>query len=74
MTALTFDPSPPLEEEEEVRFAAADDQAELMRWHYRLGHLPFAKLKMLAKKWRDPSAPGQGPSSQVHGLSIWRHD
>ena len=25
--ALTFDPSPPLKEEEEVRFAAADDQA-----------------------------------------------
>jgi len=27
---------------------AADDQAELMRWHYRLGHLTFAKLKQLA--------------------------
>jgi hypothetical protein len=45
---LTFDPSPPTEEGEDVHLAAADDQAELMRWHYRLGHLTFAKLKQLA--------------------------
>ena len=45
---LTFDPSPPAEEGEDVHLAAADDQAELMRWHYRLGHLTFAKLKQLA--------------------------
>ena len=37
---LTFDPSPPQEEKgEDVHLAAADNQAELMRWHYRLGHL-----------------------------------
>ena len=24
------------------------DQAEFMRWHYRLGHLPYKKLKILA--------------------------
>jgi hypothetical protein len=45
---LTFDPSPPPEEGEDVHLATADDQAELMRWHYRLGHLTFAKLKQLA--------------------------
>jgi hypothetical protein len=45
---LTFDPSPPTEEGEDVHLAAADDQAELMRWHYRLGHHTFAKLKQLA--------------------------
>jgi hypothetical protein len=45
---LTFDPSPPPEEGEDVHLAAADNQAELMRWHYRLGHLTFAKLKQLA--------------------------
>ena len=28
--------------------AASDNQAELMRWHYCLGHLPFSKLKQLA--------------------------
>ena len=44
---LTFDPSPPTEEGEDIHLAAADDQAELMRWHYRLGHLTFAKLKEL---------------------------
>ena len=47
--ALTFDPSPNLEEDEEFDLAAGDPQAELMRWHYRLGHLPFAALKQLAQ-------------------------
>ncbi len=28
--ALTFDPIPPLEEDEEIHLAAADNQAELM--------------------------------------------
>jgi hypothetical protein len=54
MRALTFDPSPPLEDEEETHFVAADDTAKLMRWHYRLGHLSFAKLKMLAKNGEIP--------------------
>jgi hypothetical protein len=45
---LTFDPLPPLDEDEDAPIAAADNQAELMRWHYRLGHLPFPKLKRLA--------------------------
>jgi hypothetical protein len=44
---LTFNSSPPTEEGEDIHLAAADDQAELMRWHYRLGHLTFAKLKEL---------------------------
>ena len=45
---LTFDPSPPLAKDEDAPLAAADDQAELMRWHYCLGHLHFPKLKQLA--------------------------
>ncbi len=45
---LTFDPSPPPEEGEDVNLAATDNQAELMQWHYRLSHLTFAKLKQLA--------------------------
>jgi hypothetical protein len=40
--ALTFDPSPPLAKEDEYSLSAPDDQAELMRWHYRLGHKPFS--------------------------------
>jgi hypothetical protein len=36
---LTFDPLPPIAVDEDVALAAADDQAELMQWHYRLGHL-----------------------------------
>ncbi len=46
--SLTFDPNPPEAEEEDFPLSAADDQAELMRWHYHLGHLTFAKLKQLA--------------------------
>ena len=45
---LTFDPLPPIAADEDVPLAAADDQAELMRWHYRLDHLSFQKLKQLA--------------------------
>jgi hypothetical protein len=45
---LTFDPLPHQEEGEDTQLAAADDQTELMRWHYHLGHLPFSKLKQLA--------------------------
>jgi hypothetical protein len=45
---LTFDFSPSQEEGEDTQLAAANDQTKLMHWHYRLGHLPFAKLKQLA--------------------------
>jgi hypothetical protein len=35
---LTFNPSPPQEEEgEDTQLSAADNQTELMHWHYRLG-------------------------------------
>jgi hypothetical protein len=45
---LTFNPLPHQEEGEDTQLAAADNQTKLMRWHYRLGHLPFSKLKQLA--------------------------
>jgi hypothetical protein len=45
---LTFDPLPPQEEDEDTQLAATNNQTKLMRWHYRLGHLPFLKLKQLA--------------------------
>jgi hypothetical protein len=44
---LTFDPLPPQEEGEDTQLATADNHTELMRWHYRLRHLPFVKLKQL---------------------------
>jgi hypothetical protein len=34
--------------------SALDDQAELMRWHCRLGHLPFANIQLMAKKGEIP--------------------
>ncbi len=51
---LTFNPHPQEEEGEQTMLAALDEQAELMRWHYRLGHLPFSRLKQLAINGKIP--------------------
>jgi hypothetical protein len=48
MGPLTFDVNPKLKEDKHVYLAAVDNQAKLMCWHYRLGHLAFSKLKQLA--------------------------
>jgi hypothetical protein len=48
MGPLTFDVNHELEEDKHIYLAAVDNQAKLMHWHYRLGHLSFAKLKQLA--------------------------
>ena len=53
--SLSFDPSPPLTEEDEYCVSAPNNQAELMWWHYRLGHAPFAHLKSLAANGEIPS-------------------
>jgi len=52
--SLTFDPDPPEAKKEDSPLSVADDQAELMWWHYRLGHLTFAKLKQLALNGKNP--------------------
>jgi hypothetical protein len=41
--------------------------AELMRWHYRLGHLSFAKLKMLAKNGEIPCHLAKVPALKCAG-------
>jgi hypothetical protein len=64
---LTFDPSPPLEEDEEFQLAAADNQAKLMQWHYRLGHLSFPKLKVLAKNGKIPRHLAKVPPPKCAG-------
>ena len=51
---LTFDPSPPTKEAKDVQLSAANEQAELMQWHYHLGHLTFPKLKQLAFNGKIP--------------------
>jgi hypothetical protein len=33
---------------DDEHIAAIDDQAELLRWHYRLGHQSFKLIKLLA--------------------------
>jgi hypothetical protein len=48
MGPLTLDVNPELEEDKHVYLVAVNDQVKLMRWHYRLGHLAFSKLKQLA--------------------------
>ncbi len=45
---LTFVPSPPTKEAEDVQLSAAGKQAKLMQWQYCLGHLTFPKLKQLS--------------------------
>ena len=52
--SLTFDPNPPEAAEEVSPLSTADDQAELMRWHYHLGHLTLARLKQLALNGKIP--------------------
>jgi hypothetical protein len=65
--ALTFDPSPPLNEDKEFQLAAANNQAKLMRWHYRLSHLSFLKLKVLAKNGKIPCCLAKVPPPKCSG-------
>jgi hypothetical protein len=48
MGPLTFDVNHMLEKDKHVYLDVVDNQAKLMHWHYRLGHLSFTKLKQLA--------------------------
>ncbi len=45
---LTFYPTPQPEDDEQHQHVTTDNQAELMQWHHRLGHLLISKLKKLA--------------------------
>ncbi len=54
MGPLTINLNPQLEEDKHVYLSAADDQAELMRWHYCLGHFAFSNLKWLALNGKIP--------------------
>jgi hypothetical protein len=62
-----FDLSPPLKEDKKFWLAAANNQAELMRWHYRLDHLSFVKLKMLAKNGEIPCRLAKVPAPKCAG-------
>jgi hypothetical protein len=52
--SLSFDPAPRGELHDDQHYSAEDPQAELIRWHYRLGHLPFPRLKILAETGQIP--------------------
>ncbi len=64
---LTFDPSPSQEEGEDTQLAAANNQTKLMHWHYRLGHLPFSKLKQLALNGEIPKKLAKAKSPKCAG-------
>ena len=54
---LTFSPQPLDDDEAEIdndSISASDDQAELLRWHCRLNHLPFPQLLRLAENGEIP--------------------
>ena len=38
------------------------------------GALALRQAQDASQEWRDPSAPGQGPSSQVRWLPFWSYD
>jgi hypothetical protein len=54
-------------EEDNSSLAAADDQAELMRWHYRLGHASFSALKQMAKIGKIPKKLAKVDPSKCAG-------
>ncbi len=68
---LTFDPTPHHKEDEDTPLAAANDQVELMWWHYQFGHLPFAKLRQLALNGKIPKKRPRSchPSAQAVSLA-----
>jgi hypothetical protein len=48
LTEVPPQPTPNVIEDDEGRLAGESNQADFLRWHYRLGHLSFAKIKLLA--------------------------
>ena len=64
---LTFDPRPPESEGEDTTLTSADTQAELMRWHYCLGHLSFSKLRQLAINGEIPKNLSSVPAPKCAG-------
>ena len=51
---LTFYPCPERSHDKQHVHVPPDKQAELMHWHYCLGHMSFQKLKALAKIGKIP--------------------
>jgi hypothetical protein len=66
---LTFSPTPQRDESElqNDSMSASDGQAELFRWHCRLGHLPFPQLKQLAEIGEIPKKLAKVPPPRCAG-------
>ncbi len=67
---LISNPLPSQEEGEDTQLATANDQTKLMRLHYCLGHLPFAKLKQLALSGEIPKKLAKAKPPKCAGCLI----
>jgi GAG-pre-integrase domain len=61
---------------EDVEIQANTSQAQLLAWHYRLGHIPFAKIQQMASRGDLPIglATCQIPkcAACMYGKATWR--
>jgi hypothetical protein len=48
LTEVSPQSTPNVIEDDEGRLAGETNQADLLCWHYRLGHVSFAKIRLLA--------------------------
>jgi hypothetical protein len=71
---LIFSSSPLLEQGEDTKLATANEQAELLQWHYRLGYMCFTKLKQHAFNEKKTRETCQSCAAQVHWLTFWHND
>ena len=80
MNPLQFDLNLTNDDSVKTTLSESDKQGQLLRWHYRLGHLPFSVIKNLAKqrilpyylhKVEPPKCPGC-LYSKAHRRP-WRH-
>ncbi len=74
MQPLTFDPLPPVAADEDATLAAPDDQAQLMQWHYHLGHISSKKVEVACPQWQDTQEIVKVQAPQVRWMSIWCND
>jgi hypothetical protein len=71
---LTFNPNVQADDTKDTLLAAPDNQAELMHWHYRLGHLSFTTLKQLAHNGKIAKKLAKVTPPQVRGMPLWCDD
>ena len=51
-----------------------DPHDELLRWHYRLGHLPFDRIKQVALRGQLPKHLLARKKPFLFGVPVWQND